>query len=674
MLNAVVVDRRNNRNAETGMFEMIYRQNAGSVAVQQFSGHDLTIIGKKLTRDIDWPMTMSKSVTSVHHPKKVSQPALPQNTASNNNNRQTLSELLQKLRVRNQEMFQGALASQQANMASIFEGASGNSDAAGSLLNKMRSLKSNGPQDDVINGMKKVYPTPDPKQGAAQKQATVTTASHVEKDAVATGKGEDPSSISSKFTDMNSLAYLMRNSQNVSKDAVVQDNKAKRQDDKRSSLATSVEEQSHAKPVPKTLAEVKAMVEATSRNQHHNSEKYGKIQSDTNNILISNNVHGFVVESDKYHKQETSIENSIAIESTFKNHSAKKPTNNSSSSDNERWVIGTAEPVTSSAEKCQELDGGKQEIEANNNNNNITDNNDECIEIIRGTKNLPFTSRHSIHSWVSSESCHYLKQLSSKHSFTSKRSESQSYMIYPIAAHPSDDHLPCESKITKSKHSETNQNQHTSEKTPKECECKTLEGELISLLEMDSKPIEDSRGQTEPARQVEEPPLIDLVSSDTTVQAQFQQAREIQSSSNIQPESEDPQGKLYQSILFTTSSSSDSDNDLNDDNNNEINLISHFTIPTIGFRARSTNVSVATTVTNDQNKRGESCTKTKTVRSTQRRNTVPSHRRCSRRFPCYRVILEPQNCQRLCSKKKTATTLPLKTVNLLLPPNCNNCF
>jgi len=135
----VVIDRRHNKNADTGMFEMIYRQNAGSVAVQQFSGHDLTIIGKKLTRDIDWPMTMSKSMANVvsRHNNK-SQPALgytPHNSIQNTNtasqsqsitsspssgNKQTLSELLQKLRVRNQEMFQGALASQQAKTDSAF--------------------------------------------------------------------------------------------------------------------------------------------------------------------------------------------------------------------------------------------------------------------------------------------------------------------------------------------------------------------------------------------------------------------------------------------------------------------------------------------------------------------------------------------------------------------------
>jgi hypothetical protein len=51
----VVVDRKANKNADTGMFEMVYRQNPSSVTVQQFSGHDLIIHGKKLTRDIDWP-------------------------------------------------------------------------------------------------------------------------------------------------------------------------------------------------------------------------------------------------------------------------------------------------------------------------------------------------------------------------------------------------------------------------------------------------------------------------------------------------------------------------------------------------------------------------------------------------------------------------------------------
>jgi tubulin monoglycylase TTLL3/8 len=51
----VIVDRRANRNADTGMFEMVYRQPLSAVTVQQFTGHDLVIHGKKLTRDIDWP-------------------------------------------------------------------------------------------------------------------------------------------------------------------------------------------------------------------------------------------------------------------------------------------------------------------------------------------------------------------------------------------------------------------------------------------------------------------------------------------------------------------------------------------------------------------------------------------------------------------------------------------
>jgi hypothetical protein len=44
-----------NKNADTGMFEMVFRQNPSAVTVQQFTGHDLVIQGKKLTRDVDWP-------------------------------------------------------------------------------------------------------------------------------------------------------------------------------------------------------------------------------------------------------------------------------------------------------------------------------------------------------------------------------------------------------------------------------------------------------------------------------------------------------------------------------------------------------------------------------------------------------------------------------------------
>lgn len=178
----VVVDRRNNRNADTGNFEMIYRQNAGSFTVQQFSGHDLTIVGKKLTRDIDWPMVMSTSKNFNNnnsiHPKRGSQSAITtQSQHTSNSNKQTLSDLLQKLRVRNQEMFQGALAMQKVNTNSIFEEVaslpSGNAEVAGVLLNKMRTLKPSPPMDQPR--VKKFPPAPEPlekeKDNGNQKQS-----------------------------------------------------------------------------------------------------------------------------------------------------------------------------------------------------------------------------------------------------------------------------------------------------------------------------------------------------------------------------------------------------------------------------------------------------------------------------------------------------------------------
>ena len=51
---AVVVDRRANPNASTGLFELIYKQ-AQPAPFNYFPSTDLTIFGRKLGRDIDWP-------------------------------------------------------------------------------------------------------------------------------------------------------------------------------------------------------------------------------------------------------------------------------------------------------------------------------------------------------------------------------------------------------------------------------------------------------------------------------------------------------------------------------------------------------------------------------------------------------------------------------------------
>lgn len=654
-----MVDRKNNRNADTGMFEMIYRQNAGSVAVQQFSGHDLTIIGKKLTRDIDWPMTMSKSITSVHS-RKVSHPSMPHQSHSSNNNRQTLSELLQKLRVRNQEMFQGALATQQTKMDKIFEGASGNPDAAGSLLNKMRSLKStNGVHEqDITSGMKKVYPSQDPKQPTGGGKQT---SMEVEKEATATGKGEDPSSISSKLTDMNSLAYLMRNS-HVGKDPVPQENKSKRPEEKKTSHVTQPEDIS-TKPTPKTLAEVKALVEATK-----NSEKYGKILYDINSK------HMLKLASESEDNDDTTTQYDFNLDS------GEKQTDASDNCANEGCgtvAVGAPKSLKDSDATDTEKPAPElvpSEIPKDENTDENIENIFYC-ETIKRSKSLQFSSHHSLGSLASSEDCRHLKQLSSKHSFTSKRVDSQAYMIYPLPAHPSYDHLPCKEKENPTIQSDLPQiqSQDTIEENPTN---NNIMSELtVEADKVDSIPEIEGCDQESATKPVEvDVDLIDLITSDTTVKEQLEKARS-QNSIEKTEEPEDPQGKLYQSILFPTSSlsssESDDDNECNDDNNNEINISTNFIPSTFGFRPRPINSSMEAAVANDQNKNEENPAKPKPLKYYKKRSGTPSNRRCSRRFPCYRVMLEPQSCQ-VKSKRKLAATLPMKTVNLLLPANCNN--
>jgi len=171
--------------------------------------------------------------------------------------------------------------------------------------------------------------------------------------------------------------------------------------------------------------------------------------------------------------------------------------------------------------------------------NNTDDNSSQCdSEPIRRTQSLQFSSRHSLQSWTSNEDCHFLKHLSSRHSITTKRVESQPYMIYPLAAHPSDEHLPCKKKAVPSviepvvnyleSLDQVNQEDQPEPATSKE-ENNVVDGKLV-----ESPTQQQSTG--------EELPLIDLISSDTTVKAQMEKARESQTPAKEQTDVEDPQG------------------------------------------------------------------------------------------------------------------------------------
>ena len=54
ILPIVIVDRRENKDADTGMFEMIYKQTQSTIPMP-FNGLELVIQGKKLTKEVEFP-------------------------------------------------------------------------------------------------------------------------------------------------------------------------------------------------------------------------------------------------------------------------------------------------------------------------------------------------------------------------------------------------------------------------------------------------------------------------------------------------------------------------------------------------------------------------------------------------------------------------------------------
>lgn len=98
------------QNPNSTLYEMMYRQSASSFGIQN-SGQDLTIVGKKLTGDVDALPMMMSSRSNTNLDKSPSKYLV--NDKENDlplENKPTLAELLQKLRVRNKEVFNGAMA------------------------------------------------------------------------------------------------------------------------------------------------------------------------------------------------------------------------------------------------------------------------------------------------------------------------------------------------------------------------------------------------------------------------------------------------------------------------------------------------------------------------------------------------------------------------------------
>jgi len=108
----VVLDRKEDKNADTGMFELIYKQNMIPMT-QQFTGHDLIISGTKLSRDIDWPSIMTKfgnrksSLTS-GSPSRMQKPG-PHRTDFENG--LTFNDLVYRLRANEVNSYNNSLLS-----------------------------------------------------------------------------------------------------------------------------------------------------------------------------------------------------------------------------------------------------------------------------------------------------------------------------------------------------------------------------------------------------------------------------------------------------------------------------------------------------------------------------------------------------------------------------------
>ncbi|CAG7823213.1 unnamed protein product [Allacma fusca] len=87
----VIVDRRDNKSAETGMFELIYKQNDSSMPFHMYPEvQDVQIHVKRLTKDVDWPRLHNDEIQQQAQSKRLrlkdAQKNSPLNTAPKTSN------------------------------------------------------------------------------------------------------------------------------------------------------------------------------------------------------------------------------------------------------------------------------------------------------------------------------------------------------------------------------------------------------------------------------------------------------------------------------------------------------------------------------------------------------------------------------------------------------------
>ncbi|CAG7713007.1 unnamed protein product [Allacma fusca] len=100
----IVIDRREDRSADTGLFELIFKQTQSSIPLP-FNSVDLIVQGKKLTRDVDWPSIMTK-YNSKRIPTGTSSTRMlrASQQPSSVSNGLTFMDLVQRLRLKEAQM------------------------------------------------------------------------------------------------------------------------------------------------------------------------------------------------------------------------------------------------------------------------------------------------------------------------------------------------------------------------------------------------------------------------------------------------------------------------------------------------------------------------------------------------------------------------------------------